>query len=119
MTTVLIVRHGLTASTGKALTGWLPGIGLDDRGRQQAATVAGRLAGLRLAAIVSSPLERCQQTAEIISAGQASASAASNGQASAGPASNGQASDGQAGEGGRVAVQTDERLGECRYGDWT
>ena len=26
MTTVLIVRHGLTASTGKALTGWLPGI---------------------------------------------------------------------------------------------
>ncbi len=99
MTTVLIVRHGLTASTGKALTGWLPGIGLDDRGRQQATTVAGRLAGLRLAAIVSSPLERCQQTAEIISAGQAS---------------NGQPTDG-----GRVVVQTDERLGECRYGDWT
>jgi probable phosphomutase (TIGR03848 family) len=99
MTTVLIVRHGLTASTGKALTGWLPGIGLDDRGRQQATTVAGRLAGLRLAAIVSSPLERCQQTAEIISAGQAS--------------------NGQPADGGRVVVQTDERLGECRYGDWT
>ena len=99
MTTVLIVRHGLTASTGKALTGWLPGIGLDDRGRQQATTVAGRLAGLRLAAIVSSPLERCQQTAEIISAGQAS--------------------NGQFADGGRAVVQTDERLGECRYGDWT
>jgi probable phosphomutase (TIGR03848 family) len=99
MTTVLIVRHGLTASTGKALTGWLPGIGLDDRGRQQATTVAGRLAGLRLAAIVSSPLERCQQTAQIISAGQAS--------------------NGQPADGGRVVVRADERLGECRYGDWT
>lgn len=94
MTTVLIVRHGLTASTGKALTGWLPGISLDDRGRQQATTVAARLAGLRLAAIVSSPLERCQQTAEIISGGQ--------------PA-----------DGARMLVQTDDRLGECRYGDWT
>jgi len=104
MATVLIVRHGLTASTGKALTGWLPGIGLDDRGRQQAATVAGRLAGLRLAAIVSSPLERCQQTAEIISAGQP------------GPA-DGDGDGDKARE--RVRVQTDERLGECRYGDWT
>ncbi len=95
MTTVLIVRHGLTATTGKALTGWLPGISLDDRGRQQATTVAGRLAGLRLAAIVSSPLERCQQTAEIISGSQP-------------------------GDGGaRTFVQTDDRLGECRYGDWT
>src|SRR5215472_15547913 len=98
MTTVLIVRHGLTASTGKALTGWLPGISLDDRGRQQATTVAGRLAGLRLAAIVSSPLERCRQTAEIIAAGQP-----------------GREADGNAD--GPVRVQTDDRLGECRYGD--
>jgi probable phosphomutase (TIGR03848 family) len=109
MTTVLIVRHGLTASTGKALTGWLPGIGLDDRGRQQATTVAGRLAGLRLAAIVSSPLERCQQTAQIISAGQAGVS----------PAGDDQPGDDQSSDAGRVVVQTDERLGECRYGDWT
>src|ERR1700733_7790041 len=94
MTTVLIVRHGLTASTGKALTGWLPGISLDDRGRQQATTVAARLAGLPLSAIVSSPLERCQQTAEIISGGQPP-------------------------EGARMRVQTDDRLGECRYGAWT
>ena len=93
MTTVLVVRHGLTASTGKALTGWLPGISLDDRGEQQAATVAKRLAGLQLAAIVSSPLERCQQTAGIISAGQPGDEP--------------------------IPVQTDDRLGECRYGDWT
>jgi probable phosphomutase (TIGR03848 family) len=92
MTVVLIVRHGLTASTGKALTGWLPGISLDDRGQQQAAALASRLATVPLAAVVSSPLERCQQTAGIISASQA----------------------GQA-----PVVQTDDRLGECKYGDWT
>ncbi|MGH3274534.1 MAG: histidine phosphatase family protein, partial [Streptosporangiaceae bacterium] len=46
MTLVLIVRHGLTASTGTALTGWTPGISLDDRGRAQAAAVGARLAGL-------------------------------------------------------------------------
>ena len=106
MTTVLIVRHGLTASTGKALTGWLPGIGLDDRGRQQATTVAGRLTGLGLAAIVSSPLDRCQQTAEIISATR--------------PAARNGAQPRRSGDGGRLpVVQTDQRLGECRYGDWT
>ena len=33
MTTVLLVRHGLTATTGHVLTGWMPGISLDDRGR--------------------------------------------------------------------------------------
>jgi len=106
MATVLIVRHGLTASTGKALTGWLPGVSLDDRGRQQAANVAARLAGLQLAAIVSSPLERCQQTAEIIGGGQAG-----------GPAGAADNSDDRGR--GPVRVQTDDRLGECRYGDWT
>ena len=66
MTTVLLVRHGLTATTGHALTGWTPGIPLDDRGQAQAAALAGRLAPLPLAAIVSSPLERCVQTASAI-----------------------------------------------------
>ena len=37
---VLAVRHGLTASTGVALTGWTPGICLDDRGTAQAAALA-------------------------------------------------------------------------------
>jgi len=97
MTVVLIVRHGLTASTGKALTGWLPGIDLDGRGQQQAAALAVRLADVPLAAIVSSPLERCQQTAAIISNWRRSLD----------------------GTGHEPAVQTDDRLGECRYGDWT
>ena len=96
MTVVLIVRHGLTSSTGKALTGWLPGISLDDRGQAQAAAVGDRLARLPLTAIVSSPLERCVQTATAIAARQ-------GGSDHAGP----------------PAVDIDDRLGECRYGDWT
>jgi broad specificity phosphatase PhoE len=69
VTTVLLVRHGLTATTGHVLTGWTPGIPLDGRGQAQAAALAARLAPLPLAAIVSSPLERCVQTAEAIAAG--------------------------------------------------
>ncbi|MBO0773917.1 MAG: histidine phosphatase family protein, partial [Actinobacteria bacterium] len=56
MTLVLLVRHGLTAGTGKVLTGRMPGIFLDDRGRDQAAAVAARLAQVPLDAIVTSPL---------------------------------------------------------------
>jgi probable phosphomutase (TIGR03848 family) len=90
VTTVLLVRHGLTATTGHVLTGWTPGIALDDRGLAQAAALAARLAPLPLAAIVSSPLERCMQTAAAIAAGR----------------------DGQ-------QVIAEDRVGECRYGDWT
>ena len=53
VTTVLLVRHGLTATTGHVLTGWTPGIPLDDRGVAQAAALAARLAPLRLDAIVA------------------------------------------------------------------
>ncbi|HUN38317.1 MAG TPA: MSMEG_4193 family putative phosphomutase, partial [Trebonia sp.] len=94
MTTVLLVRHGLTSSTGQVLTGWTPGISLDDRGRAQAKALAERLAPIPLAAIVTSPLDRCRQTAEAIAATRRGA--------------------GQAGE-----LTTDDRMGECRYGDWT
>ena len=116
MTLVLIVRHGLTSSTGKALTGWLPGISLDDRGRAQAAALAARLARVPLAAIVSSPLERCVQTASIIAAGHGGL-AAHGGDLAERAGANGQVAGGAAAE--RIAVQLDERLGECRYGDWT
>jgi probable phosphomutase (TIGR03848 family) len=92
VTLVLVVRHGLTAATGKALTGRTPGISLDDRGRAQADAVAARLADVKLDAIVSSPLDRCFQTAEAIAASQKS---------------------------GDLAVQVDERFTEVGYGDWT
>src|SRR5215472_15066497 len=113
MTVVLLVRHGLTATTGKALTGWLPGISLDDRGQAQAAALATRLAQVPLAAIVSSPLERCAQTAAAIASGQAA-----SGQVASGQVASGQAAPGPH-DAGTMAVQIDDRLGECKYGDWT
>ena len=60
MTLVLIVRHGLTSSTGKALTGWLPGIALDDRGEAQAAAMGERLAQVPFAAMVAGQLLLCE-----------------------------------------------------------
>lgn len=90
MPTVLLVRHGRsTANTSGVLAGWTPGVALDDRGREQADALALRLGGLPLAAIVSSPLQRCQETvAPLVK------------------------------KTGLRRV-TEKRLGECRYGDWT
>jgi probable phosphoglycerate mutase len=62
MTTVFLVRHGLTEHTGRTLYGQTRGIGLDDRGLAQAERLAERLGPLRPTAIYSSPLERCIQT---------------------------------------------------------
>jgi probable phosphomutase (TIGR03848 family) len=90
MTTVILLRHGrTTANTGGILAGWTPGVQLDESGTTQARAVGERLAQVPLAAIVSSPLERCRQTADAVAAGR------------------------------QLEVQTDERLGEARYGDWT
>lgn len=67
MSTVLLVRHGRsTANADGILAGRNPGIDLDDRGREQATAVGERLAEAPLAAVVSSPMERCQQTAGLI-----------------------------------------------------
>ena len=89
MPTLVLVRHGLTALTGPVLAGWTPGLHLDSRGEAQAAAVAQRLRPLPFAAMVSSPLDRCLDTAAAIAAGR----------------------DGE--------VVVDDRIGECRYGDWT
>jgi probable phosphoglycerate mutase len=72
------------------LSGWTPGVVLDDRGTAQAQALATRLAPVPLDAIVTSPLERCAQTATAI-----------------------------AGQRDQVPFHRDERLGECKYGDWT
>jgi probable phosphomutase (TIGR03848 family) len=91
MTTVLLVRHGrTTANASGVLAGWTEGIALDDKGREQAAALAERLRPVPLAAVVSSPLQRCVETAEALTDGRPD-----------------------------LSVQTDDRLGECRYGDWT
>jgi probable phosphomutase (TIGR03848 family) len=63
MTTLLLVRHGHTDAAGKRLTGWTPGVHLNEHGRNEAARLVERLEGLPLDAIYSSPLERCRETA--------------------------------------------------------
>jgi probable phosphomutase (TIGR03848 family) len=67
-TTLVLVRHGVTEETGPILSGRRAGIGLSDKGREQAEAAGRRLAGLPVAAVYSSPLERCRQTAEAVAA---------------------------------------------------
>jgi probable phosphomutase (TIGR03848 family) len=63
-TTVLLVRHGQTATTGHVLPGRAPGLHLSDDGRRQAEAAAQRIAKLkRVAAVYASPLERARETA--------------------------------------------------------
>ena len=90
--TVLLVRHGRTAANANGvLAGRTAGVRLDDVGRRQAAELAERVAALPVAAIVSSPLERCRQTAAALAGKLATP----------------------------VPVKTDKRLIECGYGEWT
>ncbi len=69
-TTLLLVRHGATAHTAErrysGCTGASPP--LSEVGERQAAAVAARLAGARgpVAAVVSSPVRRAQQTAQAV-----------------------------------------------------
>ncbi|WP_017537242.1 MSMEG_4193 family putative phosphomutase [Nocardiopsis halophila] len=87
--TLILLRHGLTAVTGSILAGRSPGIDLDERGRRQAEETARRLSGLHLDAIVTSPLERCRQTAAPLAAALG------------------------------LEPVVDERFSECDYGTWT
>jgi probable phosphomutase (TIGR03848 family) len=71
MATVILVRHGrTTANAAGLLAGRAAGVSLDQIGREQAALAGDRLAVVPLAGVVSSPLERCQQTAQLILARQ-------------------------------------------------
>lgn len=62
-TRIVLVRHGVTAETGKVLYGREPGHPLSETGAQQVEATAARLAGFPIAAIYSSPIERTRQTA--------------------------------------------------------
>ena len=68
VTTILLVRHGQTPTTGKVLPGRAPGLHLADAGRAQAEAVARRLDGVEVAALYCSPLERTIETAAPIAA---------------------------------------------------
>lgn len=61
--TLLLVRHGTTATTGSVLPGRAKGLHLSDAGREQAEAAARRIAPLEPAAVYSSPLERTRETA--------------------------------------------------------
>ncbi|MFJ6213562.1 MSMEG_4193 family putative phosphomutase [Streptomyces sp. NPDC092296] len=91
MPTLLLVRHGRsTANSSGVLAGWSPGVDLDAEGRAQATALAARLAAVPLARVVSSPLDRCRQTVQPLLATRP-----------------------------ELASDLDERIGECRYGEWT
>ena len=63
-TTVLLVRHGRTPTTGKVLPGRAKGLHLSDEGRRQAEAAAERIASLgSVDALYCSPLERTRETA--------------------------------------------------------
>jgi broad specificity phosphatase PhoE len=67
-TVIHLVRHGHVENPGRVLYGRLPGFHLSARGRAQASLLARHFAASPLAAVVSSPLERAQQTAAPIAA---------------------------------------------------
>ncbi|GAA1885177.1 histidine phosphatase family protein [Streptomyces durmitorensis] len=91
MPTLILVRHGRsTANTAGLLAGWTPGVALDERGAAQAAALPGRLADLPLAEVVTSPLQRCQETVAPLLAARPG-----------------------------LRAHTEDRIGECDYGDWS
>lgn len=89
-TTVLLVRHGQTPTTGASLPGRAPGLHLADTGRSQADAVAARVAALgSVSAVYASPLERTRETAAPIAKAVG------------------------------LKVQITRGLLECEFGDWT
>lgn len=63
-TTVLLVRHGQTPTTGQSLPGRAQGLHLAEQGIQQAERAAERIAELiKVDAVYCSPLERARETA--------------------------------------------------------
>ena len=68
-TTVVLVRHGQTETTGQVLPGRAAGLHLADEGRKQAEHAASLIAdGPPIAAVYASPLERARETAAPIAA---------------------------------------------------
>jgi probable phosphoglycerate mutase len=66
MLTIILIRHAMTDSAGKRLTGRKPGILLNNEGREQSRQLSQRLASFTISAIYSSPLERAIETADIL-----------------------------------------------------
>lgn len=84
-----LVRHGQYGLIDRALGGRAPGHALNAAGRGEAARVAGVLHGRAVASVVSSPVQRAQETAAPIA------------------------------EALSLAVRTDAALAELDCGEWT
>jgi probable phosphomutase (TIGR03848 family) len=88
--TVILLRHARsTANQSGTLAGRAPGVGLDEHGVAQAQALIGRLAPVPLAAVVSSPLQRCVETVDPLATARG------------------------------VQPSLDDRLAEVDYGQWT
>ncbi len=68
MKRIILVRHGQNSMVGKRLAGWLPEVHLNEVGQAQAAALAERLGKQKgeIKALYSSPVTRCQETAQPI-----------------------------------------------------
>lgn len=92
MATVILARHGrTTANASGILAGRGKGVHLDEHGLEQAKAMGDRLVGLPLSAIVTSPLERCKETAREIARAQPNP----------------------------IKVTSERGLLECDYGSWS
>lgn len=90
MSVVILLRHGQsTANVAGILAGRAPGVNLNDKGLEQAQAVAARLSGITIDALVSSPMDRCQQTVAPLAAASG------------------------------LPVRIEPRLAEVDYGEWT
>jgi probable phosphoglycerate mutase len=89
VTTFFLVRHAVTSDTGIRLTGWTDGVGLTEEGLRQSEVAGEGLAGVDLAAVYSSPIDRTMQTARVIARRHG------------------------------LTVKTRRGLGEIDYGKWT
>ena len=90
MTRVLLIRHGETNSLGKVLAGRTSGIHLTEDGRRQVDKLCARLESYEeLAAVVSSPMERTMETAEILASARG------------------------------LNIEVDGRFNEFDFGEWT
>ena len=86
----MLVRHGLTPTTGKILPGRASGLHLAESGQAQALAAADRIAALsRVDAVYASPLERARETAAPIAKARG------------------------------LKVHVDKGLLECDFGEWT
>lgn len=88
--TLILLRHARSAANGSGiLAGRSGGIGLDEIGARQVRDLGGRMSRIPLSALVSSPLQRCQDTVAELAGAQG------------------------------LTVTSDERVSEVDYGAWT